>query len=709
VESVAAEPGGAPARGRQRESPSPEPPWAAVKRLLRGCQSAMLWPEDRPEFGAALRRAFDGCCELLAEFRACTLEVEPRQLSVMGYPCPPDAPLDRFVVRLRERRIPAITFLEGTTKEEMLELLRLLKADPELILDQGGGDAWLTASKVQHIVLQAPREAAADDPPEWESFLITQDPVDGVAFQRLLALCPGSCRGAIQNARPEALVWLAEALSATAAALPPDSPDRECWLEQATAAVRQLKPRARSRLFRVGTSPESDALEAIGLLLAPEEAAEILVSYPKAVVGEPSEQLEAVLRRLMPHAERARQVEPVAKAMLLSRSMTEESYQNVVSVVLKKGPPAATPADEERRGGGVRRLSLLTDLLASASAWEMQENRVDMLLELIATPGDWNGKQQLVHNFAEMLPASLAERDDDRAVALLRRIEETIALDVLSPEQKRLLRARLAEACSAELSRRLARAVVRQQAPENAVVFWLIGQEESGLDTLLWIAQETPHPWLQQAAGAAIVQMGERSRQISVQKLRRGTPEEAIALCRALVLSGTRDGLERALWAQEHRDSRVVAALMEALAHSRDATAARVLLEALHDRNLEVQRAAARSLGRHPSDETAAALGAFLGRTARRRPEAAEDAIQALRQIGRAECVPPLRALLTDKRLRGQPLQEQAAQALAAMPHPAAEEALREEAGGKSPETSALCAQALARRRSAEVSRAAAG
>jgi hypothetical protein len=670
----------------------------------------MLYPPDHPGFERALQLAFDGCSQLLALFPSCTLQLGSAGLSFMGQPLPRDGSLDRVVERLRARKIPAVTFLEGTSKQELLELFRVLGTAPDVVEAQGGAELWLRRAGVERILLDAP-----SGPPSyqasWESFLSAQEAADRTALEKLLSLCPEPCRAApevsaIGPDSEEMLAWLTEVLSATAATFSQGSPNRELWLRQVVLPVRGLTPALRGRLFRLYPCHDTDVLREVASLLEPEEAAELVVDYPSAVVGEASEQLEAVLQRVLPDRERADQVEPLVKAALLSRGMTEESYQNVVSLVLRRNLSAATPAlslGETR--GEVRRPSLLADIISSVSARALRENQLEMLLELTSSPGVGDAREGLLTQLVELLSYSLSDSTDDRAADLLRRVEEAIVLEALSPEEKRLLRVCVTQAFSPDLCRRMARYVLREPYEQNLVVLRAMSRAEGGFDALLQIAAETSLPWLHGAAGSAILRMGERSAEGCYQTLTSGASKEAIGLAHALALSGAREGLERVLWALEHPDSAVVAGLMEALAHSRDETAELVLLDALQTGCPEVQNAAALSLGRHPSGRAVAALSSLLtGPFGLRRINLARSAVRALAQIGRVECLPPLRALLKRRSLfrrhQAGELRVLAGEALAAIPHPDAEEILREEAASRESELSGICTRALELRQS---------
>jgi hypothetical protein len=697
-----------------QESTSPafprQQPLLALRRFVRGAQQVILYPSDHPSFEDALRRAFDGCRKLLTLFPTWTLQVGPDDLSLMGESLPSEGHLDRFGQRLRERMIPALTFVEGATEQELLELLRVLATPPQAIEAQGGAELCLGRAGVRHILLKAP-----DAPPayqaEWASFVAGQETADGTALEKLLSLCPESCRtaqegGEIGAGTDDTLAWLVGVLGATAARLPEGAPAREQWLQQTLLAIRELTPALERSLFRVYPCHERDALGDVASLLAPEQAAELLLGYPNAVVGEPSAQLEAVLKRLMPNRERALQVEPLVKETLLSRGMTEESYDSVVSLVLRRHLNAvALPLDLKEARGEVRSASLLTDIIATVSARALQENRLEMLLELTSSPSELEGRDQLATHLAEELVGSLPELADGRAADVLRRVEEAIAFGTLSPQDKRLLRLNVTQASSPDLCRRMARFLLREPRQENAFLLGMIARAEEGFDALLLVATEASVAWLQGSAGSAILRMGERSAEGCYQILRSAAPKEAIALARALVLSGGQESLGRALWALEHPDPEVVAGLMEALAHSRDEAAELVLLEALQAGCPEIQEAAALSLGGHPSDGAVAALSSLLaGPFALRRADLVTSAVKALGQIGRPECVPPLRALLKRKSLlrrrQTRELQALAAEALAAIPDPAAEQVLQEEATRGSTELSSLCKRALEQRHS---------
>ncbi len=696
-----------------RESASPafprQQPLLALRRFVSGAQQVVLYPSDHPSFEAALRRAFDGCRKLLELFPTWTLQVGPDNLSLMGESLPSEGHLDRFGQRLRERMIPALTFVEGATDQELLELLRVLATPSHAIEAQGGAELCLGRAGVRHILLKAP-----DGPPayqaKWACFVAGQETADRKGLEKLLSLCPESCRMAHEageiGAGGDMLAWLVGVLGVTAARLPEGAPAREQWLQQTLLAVRELTPFLRGRLFRVYPCHESDVLREVASLLAPEQAAELLLGYPNAVVGEPSQQLEVVLKRVMPNRERALQVEPLVKETLLSRGMTEESYDSVVSLVLRRHLNAvAPPLSVEEARGEVRTASLLTDIIASVSARALQENRLEMLLELTSSPSEFEGRDQLATHLAEELVGCLPELADDRTADVLRRVEEAIAFGTLSAQEKRLLRLNVTQASSPDLCRRMARLLLREPRQKNAFLLGVIGRAEEGFDALLLIAAEASAAGLQGSAGSAILRMGERSAQGCYQILRSAAPKEAIALARALVLSGSQEGLGRALWALEHPDPEVAAGLMESLGHSRDEKAEPVLLEALQAGCPEVQNAAALSLGRHPSDKAVAALSFLLaGPFALRRADLVKSAVTALGQIGRPECVPPLRALLNRKSLlrrrQTRELQALAAEALAAIPDPAAEQVLQEEATRGSEELSGLCKRALEQRHS---------
>jgi hypothetical protein len=674
---------------------------------VRGCQDALLYPPEHPGFAGALQRAEHGCRELLAVLPSCTLALDPSGPLLDGDLCPADSSLERFAARLEARGITVITLQVGVAEQEVRALVEILRAEPEAVAEAGGAEAWLSRAGVERIGLALP-EVICPVPAAWGSFLAAQSATDRTALEALLAHCSETCRPTLpagdEGADGDAMLsWLAEALGATAAELAAGSLARQSWLREVTRAVRQLAAALQGKLFRLPASSGLEVLGEVASLLEPQEAAEILVCHPSAVVGEPSERLEAVLRRLMSDPQRARELEPLVKSRLLSRGMTEESYQSVVSLVLKRNLAGAGGLEQEKRADGVRRLSLLADLLSSASPATVQESLVDTLLELTVASQGGDGRQVLVQRLAEALPASLAARDDGAAAELLRRVEETIRSGALSPAERRLLRARLAEGCPPECSRRLARFLTQEPRQENLVILWLVSQADDGLGMLLQVARGCSLPWLQGAVGSAIVQMGERSLEGCYRVLSSGPPEDAIALIRALVLSGTEEGLKRVWWAQEHTEVAVQVGLMEALAHSRDATAETALLGALERGGPELQSAAARSLGRHPSDQVVAALSAFLGGPlSLRRMGVTRSVCAALVEIGRGDCLPALRAMLRRRhvllRTQAREAQALAAETLAALPHPEAERILRECAGGNSPEMATLCREALRRR-----------
>jgi hypothetical protein len=668
----------------------------------------MLYPTDHPEFGSALALAVRACRDLLDVLPVCTLHHDRSGLYLMGEPCPPGNSSDRFAARLRDRDIPAITFREGVTKEELLALLQLLRSEPELVVEQGGGAVWLRQCGAQHISLE-PASASPSRQMEWESFLLTQESSDRDALERLMALCSGpdcSCPHEDGAADGEPiLAWLAGVLGATARVIPKDSSARADWLQRVALALRKLSPALQAKLFRVRVASELDMLSEVACLLPPEEAVGILVSCPNAVATEASEQLAVVLTRLLPTEERARKVEPLAKAALLSRGMTEESYQSIVSPIVRRTLFSAPRAADQRQAGGRQRVSLLTDLVAGVSARSMRDHHVDVLLELVVSPGETSGREQLVRVLVELIAVSLAECDGDRALNLLRRAHEAIAAGGLCPADRKLLRACLKRACSRDLSQQLAGAMVRAPSPGNVFILRLLSSAETGFGALLRVAKETPLRWLQAAAGAAIVRMGRRSHDPCFVKLTLGQPEEAVSLVRCLVLSGLQEGFARASWALEHPDPRVVVGLMEVLAHAPGDRAEPVLSRGLHDRRPEVQCAAAKSLGSHPSVEAVTALRALLAdRIACRRAGVARSAVAALGQIGGDEAVAVLHALLRRRhvflRRHMRELRALATQALATMADAAAEQVLVIEARDGAPDVAALCQQALDSRRS---------
>jgi hypothetical protein len=604
-----------------------------------------------------------------------------------------------------ERQIPAVTFSEGTTKQELCEFLGLLRVAPERVESRGGAALWLRSAGVQHILLEAPRKSPAYEG-RWEAFVAIQDATDRSPLQKLLSLCPESSRTASSRGESpsddgDMLPWLVAALDATAAASSDDSPDNESWLRQVLSSIRALTPSLQGRLFRVDPFHTGDVLCQVASLLPADEAAKLLVTRSDAVVNEPSEQLEVVLHRLMPTGERAAEVEPAVKSLLLSHGMTEESYRSVVSLLVKKSlSPPPRSLRLKATTGQVRTPSLLTDIMSSVASRALQESRLDMLLELVSSPGDLKERNRLARELAESVPESLAELSDEGAADFLRRLEEAIALDVFAPQEKRLLRAEATRAFSPEFCRRMARYVLREPHRDSLAVLRLMSGAEGEFDALRHIARETSLPSLQSVAGSAILRMGESSLRPCHQILSSGSSQEAVALAHCLVLSGSREGLRRALWALDHPDRAVVAGLMEALAHSRDEQAELALLEALRDGFPEVQAAAASSLGQHPSDRSIAALSAVVsGPFVLRRTSVVRPAVAALGRIGRVECLPPLRALLKRRSLlRRADVRElwtAASEALASIPDPAADEILSEGATRGPAERRELCRRAL--------------
>ncbi len=611
----------------------------------------MLYPPSHPEFGSALALAFDACGELLATHPVCTLGCDPTGLQLMGKRCPPDPSFGRFSARLRERGVSAVTFREGMTKAELGELIGLLRAGPEVLAERGGAAAWLLEGGVQGIYLDRPRGEPSYRA-EWEAFLAVQEAPDRGSLERLLSLCPEGCRGELRGAvgadGSAMLGWLAEALGATAVGLTDRSAEKAEWLERVALAIGGLTTGLQARLFRVRDMSGDEVLREAASRLSSEEVANILVSHPNAVVGETSEQLGVVLPRLMPTEERAREVEPVAKALLVARGMTEESYQNTISVMLRRdiGQTGGSPA-QQLQMEGPRRVAVFADLLAGVSGRAVEEHRVDVLLELVVSAEEEGTRQRLLRALTELLPASLAERADGSVVELLGRVEELLGAGVLTPDEKRSLRGCLIRGCVAEVSARIALYLVREGGSESALLLWLLSWGEKGFDALVRVAREAEHPGLQAAAGQAIVRMGESSAEPCRLRLVQGAPEDAVKLARALVLSGAREGLERSLWALQHPEPSAAAGLMEVLAEAPDGRAEEALLAGLRDERPEVQVAAARALGRRRCAGAVEAFAALLGsRISLRRTEVGRAVVAALGAIGNSECAAALHSLL---------------------------------------------------------------
>jgi len=314
-----------------------------------------------------------------------SLVVTDSGLAAGDEPLPDRAALRQLRDNLHRRQIAAVMFSPGLVADEVLALISLLATDPVELANAGGARLALMDNACQHIDIAEVDYSryVPESQARWLSSFSGGPGSISNSVQSLVSVCieiPGDRlhiadkgamaeRGvpmpfpvpimlptdgkqdfdgaalreqlaALQGVSPDdylavGLAWLIQASGEAVMDAPPR--DRKAWRETVKHRIAELDLGLQARIFRAprqAASAGPDALAALAADRSPEQIADLIVARPAAVVGEPSALLERILRRTLCDQRKLLAVEPLLRQRLMQRGMSQDSFRNVVGLLL---------------------------------------------------------------------------------------------------------------------------------------------------------------------------------------------------------------------------------------------------------------------------------------------------------------------------------------------------------------------------------------
>jgi HEAT repeat protein len=488
------------------------------------------------------------------------------------------------------------------------------------------------------------------------------------------------------------LAWLVQASGEAVLDAPPG--DRRAWREIVARRIAELDLGLQARVFRAPRQAGSSGPDMLSTLVAdrtPEAITDLILARPAAVVGEPSALLERILRRTLTDERRLVEVESLLRQRLMQRGMSQDSFRNVVGLLLDQ-----IRTDMAMRVGG--RVDWLgdfehlpptaggtvddwPDLLRTISAESVSQARARVLLNMLPYE---HGAAQYV-DLVACLETSLTER----AAAKDPQVLDIVRALAAEAERRDAVRAPIARgglqrAATAEVAQLMRNALAEAGTEEWARLIPILGQMGNHCaEVLVEEIEKAQDPQTRALAVRCLADAGERGASEVRRLLAHGTFDRSMLTAAALI-DGRHDRFLTLLSAGfEHRQSMVRARLAEWLARVPGLASEQLLIRALYDEDPSVQTRAAESLGemRAAGAVHALTLAATKGTLHGRGFEVRKAAIQALGKIGNPDAVPALNELMHKRSLwfrdRAEELAVLAAGALALIPAPEAEQAVK--------------------------------
>lgn len=655
-------------------------------------------------------------------------------------PLPDRAPLRLLRDSLCRRQVAVVTFSPGLRADEVLALINLLATDPIELENAGGARLALMNAACQHvdIVEVDYSRYVPESQARWLSSFGAGPGSISNSVQNLVSVCidiPGdrlhiadraamaergvpmpfpvpimtSADGkqdldnialreqlaAMQGVSPEdylavGLAWLIQASGEAVMDAP--ARDRKAWRDTVKQRIAELDLSLQARVFRAPRQAGSAGPDVLAALVAdrsPEQIADLIVARPAAVVGEPSAVLERILRRTLCDERKLLLVEPLLRERLMQRGMSQDSFRNVVGLLLDQiatdlamhveggmhwlgdfdhAPPSARDVAEQ-----------WPDLVATVADDAVTQARVRVLLNLLPYPYDAGRYLDLV-TFMQACAAERAAAKDAVALDIIEALareadsRDSMRANIATAALQRLATADVARAMKATLADALP-----DQRPRFIAIMGKMGNECA--DVLLAETAQAEDPKLRALAVRALADAGERGAAEMRHLLAHGALDQVIFAATALIEAGAERFLRLLAAGFDHRQPLVRIALAERLARVGGLVSEQLLIRAMYDEDLGVQCRAAQSLG----EMRAAGAVHALGQAARRGAlhgrvfEVRKAAVQALGKIASPDAVPALKEITRRRSLlfreRAEQLSNMAAAALASIPDPAARQA----------------------------------
>jgi len=711
----------------------------ALDELVRAAHQWSLYGPEHPVAKQACDTAAEAFLALISERSHFTLTVVESGLLAEGQQLPDHASLRQLHQALHARQVAALTIHPALTWDEIAVLIGVLGTSAPDLAERGGARRALQEAGCQHLEIAevdytrfVPTSQA-----QWLSAFAgaqvnVHSTVEGLvgaclelAGERLhiaqagsacerglpmpfpVPVAPGAAEVdeiplqaeiaalgevALDDYVAVGLAWLVQASGEAMVECQPR--ERRQWREAVGERFAKLDPALQARIFRAPRQAGSrgpDLLAAIIADRSPDEIADLILARPAAVVGEPSASLERILRRTLTDERKLLAVEPLLRQRLMARGMSQDSFRNVVGLLLDQ-----IAADTAMRvGGAVGRLGDFDagslpaggtvddwpELLRTLDADAVAASRVRVLLTML--PYEHDAARYL--DLAGHLEACAVERaaaGDRGAVmevvsALAREVDEgkpTRAPIAVSALQ------RLATEQVAQGLRETLAEVTAERRPELLEIAAKMGNECA--EVLLEEAQRAEDPKLRSLALRLLADAGERGAAHVRHLLAQAPPDQVMSAAGAMIEGRHERFISHLAAGLGHRQPLVRLRVAEWLRRVPGLAAEQILIRALYDDDPGVQAQAAESLGEIGARGAvhALALVALKGQLHGRRFEVRKAAVRALGRIGCPEAVPALTEIMRKHGLlfreRVEELCALAAAALAQIPGPEAQQAL---------------------------------
>lgn len=731
-----------PSEERPSETAQVELALRALKELVRAAHQRSLYGTEHPITRQACDAAAEALVGMMSGRADFTLTVTESELLAEGEELPQSPPLQQLHENLRRRQVAALVIRPGLTWEEVSALIGVLATEPIALANAGGACRALLEARCEHLELRdvdygrfVPESQA-----RWLSSFSGHAGATQTSVQDLVSVCvdlPGDRlriaagetteRGmpmpfpipvaqggdaaaerdgpafgdhiaalsdvSVEDFMAVGLAWLIQASGE--AVLEGPAQVRKAWRENVAQRIAKLELSLQARIYRAPRQPGSSAPDMLAALVAdrsPEEIADLILARPAAVVGEPSSLLERILRRTLRDERTLLAVEPLLRDRLMARGMSQDSFRNVVGLLLDQiatdmamrveGTAAYLGDFAELPVSGLGTVDQWPDLLATVADDAVAKARACILLNMLPHEHDAARYLELVGLIEAATDERAAVKDPavpEMVRALVREVRGGDAM------RAPIARAGLQRLGTPEVARAMREALAgapREEQPELIAVIGLMGNQ--CVEILLEQTETETDPELRAVAVRWLADAGERGAAEVRHVLAQGPFDRAIFAARALIEAGDQRFLHLLAAGLEHRQTAVRMRLAEWLGSAPGLVCEQLLIRALYDEDPGVQAQAAQSLGgmRATGAVHALSVAAKKGPLHGRMFEVRKAAVQALGRIGAAEAVPALRELARRRSLwfreHSEELSALAAGALALIPGPEAREALAE-------------------------------
>jgi len=757
---------------------------AALEEFCRAVRQVNLYSENHPIAAAAVHDAAETLRSLLSGGTPLEIRVSREGLEANGETLDlRRTGLGHFHQQLHGHSIRALELRPGVQAPEIKALIAVLNADPAYLADQGGAGGQFSRAQAPHIRLDQYdyRRLVRESEARWLAMFSGAAEARSSVVEELVGTSLSAVgdvdallRAAQERGVPAADVavrpvpqWVAAAeemaagrresqptggvvveadpvqtspedyLARSLAVLLQtaweslsgrDYSERVRWRNEVGRLVGLLTPEMRARLFRAEFAPgpgHTDVLVELARAATADEAVELVMAHPEAVINEPSAALESVLRRVMGDESRLLKVEPLLRQRLMARGVSEETYRSVVGLLLDhvaKDRALARPDLDGHMKVITAAATLggeapgMDDLLTTVAVPAARVARREILLEILRQRLDPSQSAKAVERVGAEL-ARCGEAGEAEAVfelaAALQRLADPASglgssLRTMATEALRRNGIREAVQCLTQ--------ILPSQAEERKleVVRLLAQMEKSGGEALLRIAAGSYSPRVVAAALRAVAGSGKPVPE-ALKVVRAAPADQAEQIIAALVRGAGEGTATTVALFLEHRDEAVQRRAVARLGEVPGSTSQEILLRVMFDPNPSLRAAAAESLGKMAARGAVLALGvaANQGWLVGKAFEVRLAAVKALGQIGEAGCVAPLLKVLATRspllKRNSEALRLAAVEALARIPGEEAEMAVLSAARDRSQAVADAGWKAVQERRRASVPTGAGG